>query len=208
MECLDAFEKFLHDMPIRMPILLKAALAHVQFETIHPFLDGNGRVGRLLITLLLCVEGALSAPILYLSLYFKTYRQEYYDLLQRVRTHGDWESWLRFFLQGVQETADQATRTAREILTLFKTDRERIAHMGRASGSALRVHERLQSRPLLTVAQAEKELHLSATTIRTALDNLETLGIIREITGKQRYRIYLYDPYLKILDEGTQPLPV
>jgi len=139
MDCLGAFEKFLHNDPVATPVLIKAALAHVQFETIHPFLDGNGRVGRLLITLLLCAEGALSEPILYLSLYFKTHRQEYYDWLQRVRTEGNWEGWLSFFLTGVMETAGHATQSARQILQLFETDSAKIQTLKKAAGAALRV---------------------------------------------------------------------
>lgn len=205
-ECMGALEKFLHDDPVRMPTLLKAGLAHVQFESIHPFLDGNGRVGRLLITLLLCAEGALTDPILYLSLYFKTHRLRYYDLLQHVRTEGDWESWLRFFLRGVQETANQAVEAARTTLDLFREDRRRIEGIGRAAGSALRVHELLQERPILSIKQAERALNLSQPTISSALTNLQDLGIVRELTGKQRYRLYVYAAYFDILDEGTQPL--
>ncbi|MGI9175933.1 MAG: Fic family protein [Rhodothermales bacterium] len=205
--CLGDLEKFLHDDPIRTPVLIKAALAHVQFETVHPFLDGNGRLGRLLITLLLCEEGALAEPILYLSLFFKTNRQRYYDLLQRVRTEGAWEEWLRFFLTGVLETSRQATQASQAILKLFKEDRERIETLGRPAGSALRVHELLQARPLLTIAQGVDQLNLTKPTVASALKNLETLGIVREMTGKQRGRVYLYDAYLGILDEGTEPLP-
>jgi Fic family protein len=207
MACMGALEKFLHDEPVRMPTLLKAGLAHVQFETIHPFLDGNGRVGRLLITLLLCEEKALTDPILYLSLYFKTHRQTYYDLLQRVRTEGAWEDWLRFFLRGVQETSNQAVEAARSILELFQEDRQTIdERLGRSAGSALRVHELLQRRPVLNTNIAIDQLSLSRPTILTALANLEELGIVRELTGKQRYRLYVYDRYFNILDEGTVPL--
>ena len=207
MNCMGALEKFLHDDPVRMPTLLKAGLAHVQFETIHPFLDGNGRVGRLLITLLLCEEGALTDPILYLSLYFKTHRQTYYDLLQKVRTEGAWEEWLRFFLRGVQETSNQATEAARAILELFQRDRAAIDDkLGRAAGSALRVHELLQRRPVLNTGQAVKRLNLTRPTILSALENLQDLGMVRELTGKQRYRVYVYDRYFNLLDEGTEPL--
>ena len=207
MDCLGALEKFLHDDPMRMPTLLKAGLAHVQFESIHPFLDGNGRVGRLLITLLLCEEKALTDPILYLSLYFKMHRQTYYDLLQKVRTEGAWEEWLRFFLRGVQETSNQATEAARSILELFDQDRERIdSKLGRAAGSGLRVHELLQRRPIVNTSQAVKELSLTRPTIISALENLQELRIVRELTGKQRYRVYTYDRYFNILDEGTAPI--
>jgi Fic family protein len=206
-DCMGSLEKFLHDDPVRMPTLLKAGLAHVQFETIHPFLDGNGRVGRLLITLLLCEERALTDPILYLSLYFKTHRQTYYDMLQNVRTEGAWEEWLRFFLRGVQETSNQATEAARAILELFQRDRTAIDEtLGRAAGSALRVHELLQRRPVLNTKQAVKRLSLTRPTILSALENLQDLGMVRELTGKERYRVYVYDRYFNILDEGTEPL--
>ena len=208
MQCMGALEKFLHDDPVRMPTLLKAGLAHVQFETIHPFLDGNGRVGRLLITLLLCEEGALTKPILYLSLYFKTHRQQYYELPQQVRDDGAWNEWLRFFFRGVRETSNQAVEAARSILELFDEDRRTIRdNLGRAAGSALRVHEHLQENPVVTTRRAAEEISLSRPTITSALDNLQDLGIVREMTGKERYRVYAYDDYLDILDEGTEPLP-
>jgi Fic family protein len=205
-ELMGDLEKFLHDKPIRMPLLIKAALAHVQFETIHPFLDGNGRLGRLLITLLLCTEGALSEPILYLSLYFKTHRDEYYDLLQRVRTDGTWERWLEFFLTGVLETAEQATTSAKSILKLFDKDRAKIETLGRPAGSALRVHQYLQTKPIVSVATAAKAMAVSEPTVRTALAHLEKLRIVKEMTGRQRNRLFVYDRYLNILDEGTAPL--
>ena len=144
MPSLDALEKFLHDDPVRTSTLIKAALTHVQFETIHPFLDGNGRLGRLLITFLLCAEGVLAEPILYLSLYLKTHRQTYYDYLQKIRHDGDWESWIRFFTTGVLETAEQAVVTAKTTIALFETHRAQIAKLGRAAGSVLRVHEHMQ----------------------------------------------------------------
>lgn len=199
-------EKFLHGEPVKMPVLIKAALAHVQFETIHPFLDGNGRLGRLLITFLLCAEKALSEPILYLSLYFKTHRQEYYEHLQRVRTEGDWEKWLRFFLTGVMQTAEQATDAARSILSLFGKDRAKIEKLGRPAGSALRVHEYLQSKPITSVPMATKKLGLTEPTIRASLAHLQKLGIVKEMTGRQRNRLFVYRRYLDILDEGTEPL--
>lgn len=198
-------EKFLHDEPVRMPLLIKAALAHVQFETIHPFLDGNGRLGRLLITLLLCAEQALAEPILYLSLYFKTHRDEYYEQLQRVRTHGDWEGWLEFFLTGVLETAGQATASAKAILHLLDKDREKIESIGRAAPSTLRVHQYLQRQPITSVAAAAKKLKVTEPTVRAALDHLQTLKIVRELTGRQRNRLFCYTKYLGILDEGTAP---
>jgi len=205
-ELMGDLEKFLHNQPVRMPLLIKAALAHVQFETIHPFLDGNGRVGRLLITLLLCTEGALSEPILYLSLYFKTRRREYYELLQRVRTEGVWEKWLEFFLAGVLETSEQATASAKSILKLFEKDRAKIETLGRPAGSALRVHQFMQSKPIISVPLAAKALGVTEPTVRSSLSHLEKLRIVREMTGRQRNRLFVYDKYLGILDEGTEPL--
>jgi Fic family protein len=207
MECLGALEKFLHDEPRRTPTLIKAALAHVQFETIHPFLDGNGRLGRLLITLLLCAEGALAEPTLYLSLYFKQERSAYYDHLQRVREDGTWEEWLSFFLTGVNSAATQAVQTATAMLELFARDRQRIAGLGRVAGSVLRVHEYLQRRPLTTVSKAGVELGLTAPTVRVAFQHLQALGLVREVTGKLRDRVFSYEGYLALLAEGTEPLP-
>lgn len=206
-ECMGALEKFLHDDPVRTPVLIKAALAHVQFETIHPFLDGNGRVGRLLITLLLCAEGALSEPILYLSLYFKTRRDEYYDWLQKVRTEGNWEGWLRFFLAGVLDTAEQAVQTAKAILQLFDEDRQRIESLGRPAASALRVHQYLKTKPLTSIPSAAQTLGLSVPTVTASLKYLEQLGLVRELTQRSRNRLFAYDQYLKILTKGTDPLP-
>ncbi|MAE29911.1 MAG: cell filamentation protein Fic [Planctomycetes bacterium] len=206
MDCLDAFEKFLHDQPGRTSLLIKAALAHVQFETIHPFLDCNGRLGRLLITLLLCAEEALSEPILYLSLHFKTHRDEYYERLQRVRTHGEWEEWLRFFLDGVLTVSHQAVDTARAILALFDKDRRSLQALGRPAGSALQMHEALQKRPLLDVATAAQLTGLSLTTASTSFARMTDLGIVRELTGRRRDRLFAYGPYLDLLAQGTEPI--
>lgn len=203
-ELLDPLEKFIHDDPVKTPTLLKAALVHVQFESIHPFLDGNGRVGRLLITLILCEERALAQPLLYLSLYFKRNRTRYYDLLQKVRTDGDWESWVRFFLDGVEETAVQAVELATQIRRQFATDRERISKIGRAAGSAHRVHELLQRHPMLSVAMATKNLSLSAPTVRASLQALEEAGIVRELSGKRRDRLFGYQRYLDLMTSETQ----
>lgn len=205
-ECMGLLEKFLHDDPVRTPLLIKAALAHVQFETIHPFLDGNGRVGRLLITLLLCADGALAQPLLYLSLYFKTHRDAYYSLLQRVRSEGAWEDWLDFFLAGVIDTTEQATRSAQRIIGLFRDDRERVEKIGRASASALRLHQALQEKVILSIPGAAKRLGLSQPTVTASMRHLEQLGIVRERTGRRRNRMYVYDAYLKILEEGAEPI--
>lgn len=203
---LDQLEAFLHDRLARTPTLLKAALAHVQFETIHPYRDGNGRLGRLLITLLLCAEGTLSEPLLYLSLYFKQNRSAYYEQLQRVRTHGDWEGWLEFFFVGVRDTAQSAVRAAERMLSLLRADRERIQTLGRGAGSALRVHQLLQQRPVLAIPNAATQLKMSWPAVDKAVRALEKLGLLREFTGKKRNRLYLYDAYLEILTEGTEPL--
>ena len=206
LECLGRLEKFLHNEPVRTPWLIKAALAHVQFETIHPFLDGNGRVGRLLITFLFCAEGVLREPLLYLSLYFKQNRERYYELLQQVRLTGNWEEWLRFFLTGVVETADQAVRSAHRLLSVFRADRERVAALGKAAGSALRLHEHLQRHPFTSTAGAAESTGLSVMTCGTILKKLQAIQLVREITGGQYGRLYAYDQYLEILNEGTEPL--
>ena len=205
-ECLDAFEKFLHVDDPQLPPLIKAGLAHVQFETIHPFLDGNGRLGRLLITLMLCEASALREPILYLSLYFKARRSDYYRLLQEVRENGAWEAWMEYFLTGVRETASQAVDTAREIMMLFDEDRAAIQTLGRSAASAFRIHDLLQRRPLVTIQAASKQLKLSLPTIGKSLEHLIELGIVRELTGKQRRRVFAYRKYLAVLDRGTEPL--
>lgn len=202
-ECLGDLEKFLHDQPVKTPTLIKAALSHVQFETIHPFLDGNGRVGRLLITLLLCAENAVSEPTLYLSLYFKRHRDIYYELLQKVRTTGAWEEWLLFFLEGVEETAEEAVSTATQILEIFAADRARIESLGRPAGNALRVHSLLQRKPVVSVPAAANELDLTAPTVRSAIDNLQKIGLVRETTGKRRDRLFVYSHYLDVLQEDT-----
>lgn len=206
-ECLGAFERFLHTEDQSMPPLIRAGLAHVQFETIHPFLDGNGRLGRLLITLMLCDAGALREPILYLSLFFKSRRDDYYRLLQEVRQAGGWEAWMEFFLTGVAETAEQAADTARELMALFDADRLIIRKLGRGATSALRVHELMQRRPMITIRSASKELHLSVPTVNKALELMTSAGIVRETTGKRWGRLFAYSKYLALLDKGTEPLP-
>ena len=186
-----------------MDPLTRAALAHVQFETLHPFLDGNGRVGRLMITLLLQTEGVLRAPMLYLSLFFKQHRTTYYELLQGVRTTGDWEAWLDFFYQGIAETSENAVNTAKRLLEIFGEDRQRIQAAGRVAGSVLQVHHHLQTRPLSTAAAIGQAEHLSPATVNKALDRLMGLGIVRELTGGQRNRLFAYDQMLGLLMEGT-----
>ncbi len=206
-ECLNAFERFMHEDQSRLPALIKAGLLHVQFETIHPFLDGNGRIGRLLVTLYLCVNGVLKKPLLYLSLYLKTHRSEYYRLLQEVREQGLWELWLEFFLDGVAETANQAFDAATQIVDLFKEDREHITAESDRAGSSLRIHEAFQQNPFLTANSLVQSTGLSAPTVNTALAELERFGIIRETTGRKRGRVFCYQAYMDILSEGADPLP-
>jgi len=204
--CMTALERFIHGDPVSTPTLLKAALVHVQFETIHPFLDGNGRLGRLLITLLLCAEGALSEPILYLSLHFKHHRQDYYDHLQRVRSEGDWEGWIDFFMRGVISTADEAVALTRRILALFDRDRRSLEALGRGAASALRVHEYLQKRHIAGIRKLEKDLGFTYPTIAGALDRMIAAGIVKELTGFKRNRAFVYAPYVDLLSEGTEPI--
>ena len=203
MKCLDRFERFLHDEKHKLPVLVEAGFIHVQFETIHPFLDGNGRLGRLLITLILCAKGILREPLLYLSLYFKTHRERYYDLLQRVRTEGGWEEWIDFFLEGTEITARQAADAAVQILHLFEADRKKIRATGRKAASSLAVHEYLQAHPLTKIGTAARDLKLSVPTVTSALETLTKLKIAKESTGKRRDRLFAYPRYLHILSEGT-----
>jgi len=206
MECMGQLELFLHEENPGLPLLIKAGLVHVQFETIHPFLDGNGRLGRLLITFLLCAGASLHEPILYLSLFFKTNRQLYYDLLTEVRVKGDWERWLEFFLRGVKETSEQAVATARRVLDLLDADRKKIEGLGRPAASVLRVHQYAQTHPILSIATAAEEIGITFPTVAGAIEHMQKLGILRELTGKQRGRLFAYGTYLEILSEGTEPL--
>ena len=196
--CMGALEKFIHNDPVKTRPLLKAALAHVQFETIHPFLDGNGRVGRLLITFLLCAEGVLREPMLYLSLFFKRHREDYYRLLQGVRITGDWETWLEFFLTGVIETSEQATGTATRLLRLFDEDRRRLQN---EAASVLRLYDWLQRRPIASVSRAADAIEASIPTASKALKRLETIGLVHEITGGKYGKTYAYSDYLAILND-------
>ena len=204
-------EKFIHANTLSEAPLIKAAFVHVQFETIHPFLDGNGRLGRLLITLMLCDSRTLHAPLLYLSLYLKERRQDYYELLSRIRSEGAWHDWLVFFLDGVIDTSKQAHQTARNLLSQFASDAAALRGMGRAGDSALRVLEAMQKRPICTVKTvmeqlAQDQAEISAPTVRAAMGRLTELGIVRQPPGRQRDRIYIYDAMLDILSQGTDPL--
>jgi Fic family protein len=205
MPAMGALEKFIHDDPVRTPILLKAALAHAQFETVHPFLDGNGRVGRLLVTLLLCAEeGVMTRPLLYLSLYLKRNREEYYTRLQRVRTDGEWEEWVAFFLQGIVEVAASATETTRRLLALVEEDRQKVHRLGRATGSAVRLHDLAARQLAFRIPDAARTLQLTDVTVASATRHLEQLGILREVTGRNRNKLFTYDRYLGVLREGTE----
>ncbi len=206
-ECLGDLEKFLHDEPVKTPLLIKAGLSHVQFETIHPFLDGNGRIGRLLITLLLCSEGALKEPTLYLSLYFKSHRQDYYDLLQAVREHGEWEEWICFFLDGVEKTSNQAVETAKLLVEMFEADHNNIIERSRQSaGSVVLVHRAMQQQPIITIPRVAERTSISYPTAKKAVKTLERLGIVHQLPKDGRAVQYSYSKYLRILDEGTEPL--
>ena len=205
-DCMNALELFLHEERADLPLLLKAGLIHVQFETIHPFLDGNGRLGRLLITFLLCAAGVLREPILYLSLYFKQHRSTYYDLLDRVRTKGDWKAWLDFFLTGVRDTAEQAADAAHRILAVFAEHRRKIEALGRPAPSVLRVFEYLQQHPILSIPAAAGSIGISAPTVAKSVEHMRQLGILREITGRQRHRLFVYEAYVAILNEGTEAM--
>jgi Fic family protein len=204
-----AMEQFIHGGPQRehtLPVLVRAALTHVQFETIHPFLDGNGRLGRLLIVLMLVEAGVLGQPLLYLSLFFKQHRSRYYELLDGVRQNGDWEAWIAFFLEGVESTASGAVLTAQRLLKLFHADGARLVGLGRSRASVQQCYLALRRRPLTSINQLKQLGGLSFPTASKAIETLVGLGIAREITGGRRNRLFAYDAYLAILSEGTEPL--
>lgn len=203
-KCLKDFEWFLHDDSL--PVLIKAGLAHVQFESIHPFLDGNGRLGRLLITQILCAHQMLDEPILYLSLYLKQHRGVYYQLLQEVRESGTWENWLEFFLEGVTAVAQQGMATTHKIHEIFAADRKKIQGLGRARFSCEKIFEFIQRLPHVTASSVAEELSLTPVTARSSLNHMVSLGILEEITGKKRDRVYVYRHYLDVLSEGAEPL--
>lgn len=205
-DCMADLERFLHGEGNPYPALIKAALAHVQFETIHPFLDGNGRIGRLLIAFVLHHDRLLSQPLLYLSLYFKQHRAGYYRLLDLVRTEGDWEAWLDFFLDGVEQTATNAVETAKRLLALFQKDEQKIQQSQRSASTTLRVFRVLCERPLVTLNQICQRTGLSFPATAKAMHRLDNLGIVREITGRRRNRVFVYQDYLSILNEGTEAL--
>lgn len=202
-DALHAFERFMHEGANEFPVLVQAALLHVQFETIHPFQDGNGRLGRLLMTLLLIERGVLAQPLLYLSLYLKQNRDEYFAHLQSVRTGGQWEEWIAFFLEAVARTAERAVQLAHDILQLVEADRKRIEAAGSRGDASKRVFEALQRSPYISAVQASRATGIAFPTATIALQNLTKLGLLQEITGKKRGRVYLYTEYVRLLNEGT-----
>ncbi len=206
MECLDRFEKYLHLEERSYTSLIDAGLIHVQFETIHPFLDGNGRIGRLLITFFLMMMGDLRQPNLYLSLFFKNNRQSYYERLSAVRATGDWEGWLEFFLTGVTETANQAVETSSAISALFKSDLDKIKTLNRSSASAQKAHNFLQKKAIVSVQSTTEILGVSTPTARAALNNLKELGVVKDISGTGKERLYIYSDLVDLLEKGTEPI--
>ncbi len=205
-EGMSQLEHFLHDEKNPYSSIIKAALVHVQFETIHPFLDGNGRMGRLLIAFVLHHDRVITQPILYLSLFFKQHRAEYYRLLDLVRTEGDWEAWVDFFLEGVEHTATNAVETARKLVALIQQDEARIQSLGRIAATALRIFRVLCERPLITLREICDRAVMTFPAAAKGMRALELLGMVREITGRRRDRVFMYDQYMKILSEGTEPL--
>ena len=207
--CMAALEHFLNardDEAQPYETLIKAALAHVQFETIHPFLDGNGRLGRMLVSFVLHAEGLLRYPLLYLSLFLRRNRRRYFHLLTRARTEGAWEDWLDFFLEGVRDTAGNAVHTANRLMNLFRDDEARIASAdaGRQAATLLVMLREMQKRPLVTASGMQQGTGLSQPTINKAFAALSRMGIVREITGKKRGRVYAYRQYMSLLDEGAR----
>ena len=205
-DCMAQLERFLHAEDDGISTIVRAGLAHAQFESIHPFLDGNGRVGRLLIAFVLHQSGVLRQPLLYLSLYFKQHRARYYDLLADLRHSGDWEAWLAFFVEGVRATAEDGVETARRLSQMFEDDREKIQTRGRRAGSALRAHEVLMRSPVLSIRRVHERTGLSWPTAAAAIELLSELGISHEMTGDRRNRLFAYDEYIAILSEGSEPL--
>ncbi len=204
-DCWAALEQFINDVPEQTAPVLKAALAHVQFETIHPFIDGNGRIGRLLIPLILVEAGILKEPLLYLSVFFKRHRDSYYRLLQQVRTEGDWEAWLLFFVDAIAATANQAVATAQALNQLLVQDKLRLAALGRLAGSATQILDALFAHPVANIGALVTATGLTPATIGKALDALQLeLGIVQELTGHKRNRVYAYRAYIDILNQEAQ----
>jgi Fic family protein len=203
LDCMGQLETFIHREGSSLPLLIRAGLVHAQFESIHPFLDGNGRVGRLLITFMLCAEEVLREPVLYLSLFFKKHRRLYYDRLNGTRGGEGWSEWLDFFLQGVRDTANQAARMAVNIDRLFRTDKEKIELFGRGAASALLIYRYAQANPLFSIKNAAREMKVSFPTTSSAVARMSKAGILRESSGKRRDRLFLYESYLDILNQES-----
>jgi len=203
LDCMSALEKFLHGQPVALPVLIRAALAHVQFETIHPFLDGNGRLGRLLIVFLLHAEGVLRQPLLYLSLYFKQHRNRYYELLQSVRLEGNWEEWIEFFLEGAIDVASGAVDTARRLLALFQQHQQQVRGIGRGTTSALRLLDHLQRQPVSTAPHAAAATGMTFNTAQNAFRSLANLGIVTIADERKYGKYYTYAGYLALLNRDA-----
>ncbi len=204
--CLGAWERFIHEDQPTLPLLVRIGLVHVQFETIHPFLDGNGRLGRLLITFMLCDAAVLHEPLLYPSLFLKQHRTQYYDLLQAVRDTGDWEGWLAFFLEGIAVSGEAASATIGRMLRVFGDARAQVRELGRKASSALRVLDLLERHPIVAIPFASRKLGLSFPTISAALNQLTEIGLVVELSGRARGRVFAHDSYLALLSEGTEPI--
>jgi Fic family protein len=202
-DCMGQLETFIHLEASSLPLLVRAGLVHAQFESIHPFLDGNGRVGRLLITFMLCAEEVLREPVLYLSLFLKKHRRLYYDQLNGTRGDEGWTAWLDFFLQGVRDTANQAARTASSIDKLFRTDKEKIELFGRGTASALLIYRYAQANPLLSIRSAAREMKVSFPTASAAVMRMAEAGILQEASGKRRGRLFVYGKYLDVLNRES-----
>jgi Fic family protein len=203
MDCMGQLETFIHQDAPSIPLLVRAGLVHAQFESIHPFLDGNGRVGRLLITFMLCAEQVLREPVLYLSLFLKTHRSLYYDRLNVTRREEGWTDWLDFFLQGVRDTANQAARTANSIDKLFRADKEKIELFGRGAASALLMYRYAQTSPLFSIKSAAREMKVTFPTASAAVMRLAEAGVLQEASGKRRGRLFVYGKYLDVLNRES-----
>ncbi|MBI4370238.1 MAG: Fic family protein [Elusimicrobia bacterium] len=199
---IGALEKFIHGEPVQTPTLIKTGLVHAQFESIHPFLDGNGRVGRLLIPLMLYAEDALAYPLLYLSLYLKQRRTDYYDALTLIRTHGRWEEWLAFYLAGVEEVAREANESSGKLLKIFAADRQKAETLGKGASSALKIHALLEKHCLVSLAFTCDKVGLSLPTAIEAMARLQKLGIVKEISGRRRKQIFVYQAHWKLITQG------
>jgi Fic family protein len=202
LNCLNDWERFLYDDTLKLPVLVKAGLAHVQFDSIHPFLQGNSLINRLLIPLYLCSEGVLQQPLLYFSLFLRTHQQLYAQLLAETRQTGDWERWLNFFMEGIETTANHTCETAHKLLNTYQTDRQQVLKLGRSSAIALRLLDVMQANPVMTIPRCAEKLDVVVNTAIKAVGNLQSLGIVSEVTGQRRNRVFVYTRMMDILNEG------